>query len=414
MARLPLSPLALLSLPVAALSGCAPGQDPFASDDATTGDEAYLKNVEKTGGASQKWIYQGTLPKLDAAKVFVSLKGHTVRITGLLPAGYSEQLPFYAVPKALENGRTELTVVYPVATGKVDPSTGQAPMGPGLYPRLFGVPFTPTTDKAEWGGFPFIKYHQKRGLAFHGPITSSRNADTGDWEWVLKRGPVSHGCQRMMGEHVVEFAHLLGMDMDEPHKASDRATIEIQTLVSTEYDSFDGQLVDVDYPVTAGAVRPQGGRIFPTWDSRNLPQLVCAYDPSKPLDGTHCDGVGLVKQDVVTGEMLVTEEDEGVLWIGSVCDADADCAFAVDGVPARCATSNGGGYCTVACEGYCADKEGAAGTFCGRTQSGGTCMAKAAEENAGCAEIDGTTAKQVERFVGSSGAPAKVATVCSF
>jgi hypothetical protein len=161
-------------------------------------------------------------------------------------------------------------------------------------------------------------------------------------------------------------------------------------------------------------VRPQGARVFPTWDSRNLPQLVCSFDASKPLDGTHCDGRGLVKRDVVTGEMLVSEADEGVLWIGSSCDADADCAFDVDGVPARCATGNGGGYCTVACEGYCADKAGAAGTFCGRTQSGGTCMAKAAPENAGCAEIDGTTAKQVERFVGASGASPKVATVCSF
>ena len=28
---------------------------------------------------------------------------------------------------------------------------------------------------------------------------------TGDLEWHLYRGPVSHGCNRMAGEHVVEL-----------------------------------------------------------------------------------------------------------------------------------------------------------------------------------------------------------------
>lgn len=395
------------------LAACAPGQGDFPSDEGTTGDEAYLKNVEKTGGASQKWIYQGSMPRLETPSIFVSLKAHTARVTGLLPESYDGVLPFYAIPKQLSSGRTQVTLVYPVATGAIDPSTGEAPMGPGTYPRLFAVPFTPTTDKAAWGGFPFLKYHATRGLAFHGPITSSRNADTGDWEWTLLRGPVSHGCQRMMGEHVVELSHMLGMGMDQPHKSGDKATIELPVVVSTQFDEFEGQFVDVDYPALPAVQRPTtNARVFPTWDSRNLPQLVCAYDAGRPLDGHHCDDVGLIKQDVVTGKMLIEEAD--VLWIGSSCSADSDCAFEVEGTPARCAIDDGDGYCTVACEGYCADKAGAAGTFCGRTATGGTCMAKAAPENDGCTEIEGTEAKQVERFIGSSGAQPKVATVCSF
>jgi len=399
-----LAPLFLFAL----VAGCE-------EDSVTTGDDAYLKNVEKTGGKSQKWIYEGTLPKLESPAVVISLKAHTLRMTGLLPASYEAELPFYAKTTGEQNGRTRVTVVYPVATGAIDPSTGKAPAGPGHYSKLYGVPFTPTTDKAAWGGFPFLKYHASRGLAFHGPITSERNADTGDWEWVLKRGPVSHGCQRMQGEHVVELSHMLGMNMAGPHKSGDTAQITVSVDVTNEYDSFEGKLVDVDYPALPAVKRPTGNVVmFETWDSRNIPNLVCAYDSKRLLDGTHCDNIGIVKQDVATGEMLVVEEEE-TRWVGSSCDADSECGFEVDGTQAHCNKVGGDGFCTVACEGYCADTAGAAPTFCGRTGSNsGTCMAKAAVENDGCLDIDGTSAKQVERFIGSSGASAKVATVCSF
>jgi hypothetical protein len=402
-----LAPLCLLA-PLA-LAACAE------DDDVTTGDDAYLKNVEKTGGKSQKWIYEGALPKLDTPSIVVSLKAHTLRMTGLLPQTYEGELPFYAKTSTETNGRTRVTVVYPVATGAIDPSTGKAPAGPGHYNKLFGVPFTPTTDKAAWGGFPFLKYHMSRGLAFHGPITSAKNADTGDWEWILKRGPVSHGCQRMQGEHVVELSHMLGMNMAGPHKSGDTSTINISVDVTNEYDTFEGKLVDVDYPALASVKRPTGNVVmFDTWDSRNIPNLVCAYDSTRLLDGTHCDNVGVIKQDVLTGEMLVVEEPE-TKWIGTACKANSDCNFKVDGDQASCNLDDGDGYCTVACAGYCDDAPGAAPTFCGRTgNNSGTCMAKAAPENDGCESIPGTSPKTVERFVGSSGAAAKVATVCSF
>ena len=399
------------ALLVTSFVGCIEQMDDFGSN--ANQSDNYLKDAEKAGGQSQKWIYQGALPVLDAPSIFVSLKAHTVRVTGLLPADFDkQQLPFYALPSD-DGGRTRITMVYPVATGASAPSTGQAPMAPGHYERLFGIPFTPTTDKASWGGFPFLKYHAKRGLAFHGPITSARNADTGDWEWILRRGPVSHGCQRMAGEHVVELSHVLGMGMDRPHKVSDKSTIEVPVEVSTEFDSYEGKFVDVDFPALPAVQRPKTNvAMFPTWDSRNLPNIVCAYDPAIPLDGHHCDNVGLVKQDVATGEMLVEEQD--VLWIGSSCQSDSECGFKVDGVAAHCAMSGGDGYCTVACEGYCSDKEGASPTFCAATNDGGQCMAKAADENRGCVDIEGTSPKPVERFIGSSGAPTKVATVCSF
>jgi len=62
----------------------------------------------------------------------------------------------------------------------------------------------PSNEKATWGGFPFIPYN--RGIAFHGPITAA------DGQWKLIRGAVSHGCQRMQGEHATELANLIGVD----------------------------------------------------------------------------------------------------------------------------------------------------------------------------------------------------------
>lgn len=396
----------------------APGCADEPTDSVVTGDEADLKDVEKTGGRSQKWIYQGPMPKLDAPAVVASLKAHTARVTGLLPDGFTGTLPFWAVPSEdAASGRTRVTIVYPIATGKIDPSTGEAPQAPGHYGELFGIAYTPTNEKAVWGGFPFFKYHMRRGLAFHGPITSTRNAETGDWEWSLQRGPVSKGCHRMLGEHVVELTHMLGVDMTKPHSSSQTYTLEVSVDIIEEDDTYEGQLVDVDYPTLASVKRPTGDvRMFPTWDSRNLPQLVCAYDAARPLDGDHCADVGVVQQDLVTGELLYTPDERP--WIGTSCESDADCGFQADGVKGQCLTAGEVGYCTVPCEGYCVDRAGEAPTFCGAVGSGaearGTCMAKAAPENDGCSDVEGTMAKQVVRFVGSSDATAKVATACTF
>lgn len=387
-------------------SGCVLGSSVDSGEDE-------LKNVEKTGEKSQRWIYQGPLPALEDVKVVASLKGHTVRVTGLLPKSFVTPLPFYARTKPAANGRTEVTVVYPIATGAFDPSTGMAPMAPGSYKTLWTVPFTPTNDKAAWGGFPFMLYQPQRGIAFHGPITSTRNAETGDWEWRLVRGPVSHGCNRMQGEHVVEFAHLMGTDMSIPHQTGESIQRAANVTVTTEWDSYDGSFVDVDYPALASVKRPKTSvTLYPTWDSTYLPNLVCAFDPKRPLDGHHCDEVGAVQQDLATGKLLF--EPLPSPWLGDACSSDADCGFLADGQQARCHMSQTHGFCSIPCEGYCPDRAGEAGTFCGKDGSKGICMAKAALENGGCAEVPGTSAKPKERFVGSSGAPAKVATVCTF
>jgi hypothetical protein len=392
------------------LASCASTEDTQG-----TSDTSDLVDKEKSGAASQKWIYVGMLPKLDAPSITVSLKAHTARVTGLLPKGFAGQLPFYAVQSPDANGRTRVTVVYPVATGKVDPSTGKAPAGPGKYARLYAVPFTPTNEKAPWGGFPFMTYSPGRGLAFHGPITSVWDAELGEWEWRLTRGPVSHGCQRMQGEHVVELANLLGIDMSKPHSAGESKVIDLPVTVSTDYDMFEGHLVDVDYPALASVVRPKGDvKMFPTWDSNDFPRWVCAYDAKRPLDAHHCDAAGPNTRDPLTGASIAVPPPA---WIGSACSTDADCAFSAGGAAAACLKASAGasmGFCSIPCQGYCPDKAGANRTFCASWNGGGRCMAKVGAENEACGDIPGTHASLVKRFVGSSGASAAEASVCTY
>ena len=227
------------------------------------------------------------LPHLDQPTITVSLATHTARVSGLLPLGFDGPLPFYA-EQAAESGRTRVTIVYPVATGAHT-------NGPGSYPDINGLPYVVDNAHAEWGGFPYLEYNHARGLALHGPITHQ------DQEWRLIRGPVSHGCNRMQGEHVVEVANLIGIDMSRPHLASDRVHERISVLVSAAIDTFDGQPVDVDYPATAGVTRPVGAKMFRTWSSDDFPRFVCAYDAQRPLGPSHCDNAGQNRLDPVTG-----------------------------------------------------------------------------------------------------------------
>lgn len=395
------------------LAACAADDNVSSEDGPETSYEDELINAEKGGQPSQKWIYNGPLPKLEKPEVFASLKAHTVRVTGLLPANFQGKIPFYAEAKPAGQ-RTKVTVVYPIATGKYDPSTQSAPAAPGSYNTLFGIAYTPTNDKAAWGGFPFMMYNSKRGIAFHGPITSIVDVGTGDLEWHLYRGPVSHGCNRMAGEHIVEMAQILGMDMSKPHAISDRYTLGVRVTVSAEYDVFDGKTVDVDYPAAKGVELPTGPtvKVYPTWLSDDFPRSVCAYQAGRPLDAHHCDNAGEDRRSLETGNYFV--EPSASPWIGSACTKDTDCNFDVSGKDASCTLgSKGVGICTIPCEGGCPDKLGSPITFCATFSDGaGRCVAKAEVLNKFCTSAPGTSAKLMDRKVGASSAKAAKATVC--
>jgi len=275
----------------------SPSASASVSGGATHDAAAPEKRLDAT--ADHRWIYAGLLPALDDWRAVLSLAGHTVRLTGTLPKDWSTPLPFWASPAHRPDGRVDVTVVYPISTARLTDAAG-TPTGarnatPGDYPFVSAYPFTPSDPVrgTPWGGFPYLEYDLQRNLAFHGPIT----AENGSWR--VLGGPVSHGCARMQGEHVVELAQLMGLDMgdpDAPARGFPASTGDFRVQVLADFDRLaDGRVVDVDYPGVDGFVRPAGGpesvAVFPTWSTDDFPRFVCAFDPERPLGDEHCDAL---------------------------------------------------------------------------------------------------------------------------
>lgn len=228
-------------------------------------DEVVSADADLTAKADEEWFYSGELPALESPNVVVSLAGHTARVTGYVPAGVRlGDLPHVKLTE--ENGRRRADIVYPIATA----APGKSNSRPGTYSFYGAQPYRPdgkAWTKAEgehfvpWGGFPFIGYND--GIAFHGPITSQGNRGSGSIDvWYLRRGTVSGGCNRMMGEHVVELAHVLGINMRKLYTANGYITPKTTAKVNVieDFDTYQGKYIDVDYPTDTGAKRP--GKVY--------------------------------------------------------------------------------------------------------------------------------------------------------
>lgn len=102
-------------------------------------------------------------------------------------------------------------------------------------------------EKGSFGFFPFLLYTGS-GHALHGPITVD------DLMWELRRGEVSHGCNRMEGEHVVELATLLGCTLTAAARRCPRpgaAKVDIERVtVMEEWD----HIPDPERRVLEGAI----------------------------------------------------------------------------------------------------------------------------------------------------------------
>jgi hypothetical protein len=213
--------------------------------------------------ADEHWFYVGPLPALKDAKVIASLEGNTAHVIGYLPDGAAALPPLPHVRTSLENGRTRVDVVYPIATA-APPKTNSRPGTYTFYGakpyRPDGIAYTASAGNhfVPWGGFPFLGYNN--GIAFHGPITSQSSSAAGldSSVWYLKRGDVSSGCNRMMGEHVTELAHVLGVNMRKVWTANQmyENPTTAKTEVIADYDMLDGKYIDVDYATDVGVVRP--------------------------------------------------------------------------------------------------------------------------------------------------------------
>ncbi len=227
------------------------------------------------------WFYSGAIPALEGARVTVSLKGHTARVTGLLPRGVVlPELPH--VRSTDVNGRTQLDVVYPIATGAAYSNNAR----PGEYAFDRAVPYRPDGNTftysagnhwVTWGGFPFLAYNG--AIALHGPITDTVAKSDGQRVWFLKRGTVSGGCNRMNGEHVIELAHITGVSMRKVYAANQsfRPAKPAKVTLIADYDQFNGKYIDVDFPTDTGVVRPgktygtENVEMFGSWVGAELP-----------------------------------------------------------------------------------------------------------------------------------------------
>lgn len=116
-------------------------------------------------------------------------------------------------------------------------------------------------------------------------------------------------------------------------------------------------------------------------------------------------------------------------FVGSPCTEDleslpmdeqaryATCEFSAQGEGGFCfpfttPSDDALGVCSLMCAGYCPD-EGNVTTFCAELEAGaGFCLAKATSHNHDCADLPGTVATEVDRFVGSSGVASATARVC--
>jgi hypothetical protein len=261
MSRFSLAALMFLGTAVFA-GGCAADTDD--QGDVESGEDAL------THRARDAWFYDGPLPALEKPEVTISLKGHTARVSGLLPAGtQAPNLPH--LKSKVEGTRTRVDIVYPIATG----AEGGYNAAPGDYVFESARPWRPDgmttsshgTSFVTWGGFPFIAYNG--GIAMHGPITTQSSAAGVD-VFYLRRGTVSHGCNRMNGEHVTEVAQLVGINMRKVWVADqiyeDPSTNKAKVrVVKDAYDQYDGKPIDVDYATDVGVTRPQGSVMFGSW-----------------------------------------------------------------------------------------------------------------------------------------------------
>lgn len=271
----PACSLAVLLASSILAAGCAAESSSPSPEDGASEDDIVAK-------ADEHWFYSGPLPALKDAKVIASIEGNTAHVIGYLPAG-AEVPDLPNLKSRIEGGRTRVDIVYPIATA-APPKTNSRP---GTYSFYGAKPYRPdgiayTVSQGNhfvpWGGFPFLGYNN--GIAFHGPITSQDNKGAPDLKvWYLRRGDVSAGCNRMMGEHVTELAHVLGINMRKVWTANqmyeDPTSAKVQVIAG--YDQLDGKYIDVDYATDVGVTRP--GKVhgddkvvmFGSWVASEMP-----------------------------------------------------------------------------------------------------------------------------------------------
>ena len=109
----------------------------------------------------------------------------------------------------------------------------------------------------------------------------------------------------MQGEHVVEFANLLGISMNRNWTKDDLVPVNtvVEVLPHDDYDKItDGALankfVDVDYrpetnKISAMRIYPRNSHMFKTWSAINHPDWICVAESARLGQANPC-GKGAV------------------------------------------------------------------------------------------------------------------------
>ncbi|MGK0359516.1 MAG: hypothetical protein ACI9U2_001818, partial [Bradymonadia bacterium] len=267
---------------------------------------------------------------------------------------------------------------------------------------------------AYFDGLPFMRItaQNSRGYqtyGFHGPITDT-----------LRRGYVSHGCMRMQAEDIVELFTIMRQHPGAP------VSIRAEKAFTPEGDLIDVTPADLD-PVAAwretacaesasgqGEVLPEGahsdqilcdGSAEYTVEVERGDRVQVLIEGSAPItaqltageaieegessfeDGRHTLTLSMRVADAGTASVTIEgapstfdltvttvalgEPVPADGWVGDGCRAAIECG------DFDCLSDLPGGLCTEACERFCPDRDGAAGTFCVDLgfDDGGRCVA---------------------------------------
>jgi peptidoglycan/xylan/chitin deacetylase (PgdA/CDA1 family) len=116
---------------------------------------------------------------------------------------------------------------------------------------------------------------------------------------------------------------------------------------------------------------------------------------------------------------LVAGTPVDIPYLGEACDTLDDLCFHAEYF-AWCEPvepsnpANRVGVCTMPCDGYCLDRDGAEWTFCAEVSPGaGQCIGRAGDRNDWCADLPDTVRMTVDRYVGTSGAATASREVCA-
>ncbi|MEQ1503524.1 MAG: polysaccharide deacetylase family protein [Myxococcota bacterium] len=203
--------------------------------------------------------------------------------------------------------------------------------------------------------------------------------DTADWCYAAGGGVcTTDDYWRVPPEYETD---MIGLSMEQIHRFDGGIVLfhDIHTFTADHLEAFVDGLLD------------EGYRFAALDDAAVWPNLVAGTPADLPYLGERCD---------------TAHDDCWQVEHAAWCEpANPDDPGSTDGI------------CTLPCEGTCLDRDGAAVTFCADVAAGsggaGQCVGRAASQNGDCADLPGTVLREMDRFVGSSGASPATAEVCA-